>query len=703
MPGFGRYSRHALRVAIVIAAVLPASARAFNTLDGDRTAWQINPTYTVVNGSSDIADGSDEVAIRRSFTTWQNVADADISFREVARGGDITVEFLARWPREYGADAAGVTLTQRDRGVITSAEVSINEQNFDWATDGDPNATDIEGVVTHEVGHGLGLGHSRSRTATMYWSGGDLELRSLDADDERGLVFLYGNGRGRGLLCDQCAADADCANAGRCLELNDGRLACGQPCDRNNRCEAGAACYELRGGGSQCVPNELFCADDGGPGLVAEGDYCWGADQCAQGSTCVPLPGGSAVCARECVSDRGCPAGAICLGAEAGRGVCVPGGDAAFGGACETSFDCASLLCVPLDEVSSVCTEGCSPNANDCPGGVGCVAVQDAGDLEGVCIPPGNVGDGGACGDAAQRCAPGLTCILESVGEDPVCRESCAPFGECPRGRGCTPYSADDWFCLPLTGADVGEACNPEAASCQGGLFCIANGNDGVCVSVCDDNDAEACRGAGCFDIDGNDGNLGICSPGAGEFGAVCESGVDCLSFQCVADGDAGMCSRACSRADACPEGFDCRALRTGETLCFRGEGGGTGGEPGAAGEPGNGGGPGAGGNPGPSAGGEDPGTGGDGPEGAATPPPVGGDASEVPSVGADGGVTGPTGPGAVRDSGGSSGGCAARPGSAPSSAFAVFACAVLGMLSRRRRAADRLIVRASSHHSEEP
>jgi hypothetical protein len=152
---------------VVVAAALPASALAFNTLDGDRTAWQINPTYTLVNGSSDVADGSDEAAIRRSFATWQNVADADISFREVARGGDITVEFLARWPREYGADAAGVTLTQRDRGVITSAEVSINEQNFDWATDGDPNSTDIEGVVTHEVGHGLGLGHSRSRTATM--------------------------------------------------------------------------------------------------------------------------------------------------------------------------------------------------------------------------------------------------------------------------------------------------------------------------------------------------------------------------------------------------------------------------------------------------------------------------------------------------------------------------------------------------------
>jgi hypothetical protein len=393
----------------------------------------------------------------------------------------------------------------------------------------------------------------------------------------------------------------------------------------------------------------------------------------------------------------------------------VPGGDAPFGGACETSFDCASLLCVPLDEVSSVCTEGCTPNSNDCPGGVECVAVQDAGDLQGVCIPPGNVGDGGACGDAAQRCAPGLTCILETAGEDPVCRASCAPFGECPRGRGCTPYSADDWFCLPLVGAGVGEVCDPSAASCQGGLFCIANGDDGVCVTVCDDDDANACAGAGCFDIDGSDGNLGICSPGDGDFGARCETGVECSSFQCVADGDSGMCSRACSRANACPEGFDCRALRTGETLCFRGEGGGAGGEPGAggatgsggepgtAGEPGNGGASGVGGNPGPGAGGEDPGAGGGASAGRSRPPTVGGDTPQVPGVGADGGVAGPTGPGAVRDSGGSSGGCAARPGSAPSSVFAALACAVLGMLGRRRRASDRLIVRASSRHSVEP
>ena len=152
----------------------PLASHAFNTLDGDRTAWPADPSYRITNRSADVRDGSDAVAVRRSFSTWQDVPTADIAFREVARGGDITVSFLAQWPREFGPDAAGVTITQRARGVISSAEVSINEANFDWSTSGDPARTDIEGVVTHEVGHALGLGHSRVRAATMYWSGGDL-------------------------------------------------------------------------------------------------------------------------------------------------------------------------------------------------------------------------------------------------------------------------------------------------------------------------------------------------------------------------------------------------------------------------------------------------------------------------------------------------------------------------------------------------
>lgn len=515
------------RLVVVFAAtLLPSPVFAFATLDGVRTAWPSDPTYQIVNRSRDIADGSDATAIQRSFQTWQNVRTADISFQAVNRGADITVEFLAQWPREFGADAAGVTLTSRRNGVISAAEISFNDQNFDWATDGDPAATDVEGVGTHEIGHAIGLDHSRTRDATMYWSGGDVELRSLHADDERAVTFLYGNWNAQGGVCDQCEADADCANGGLCLLMQDGLAFCGQPCDRNGGCvDPSASCFNLRNGGTQCAPTEGFCSDGGGEGSLAEGAYCWGAIQCEAGTQCVPLPGGPAACMSDCAGDRDCPRGSSCLGAEAGQGVCVPAGDAAFGDACASSFDCASLLCVPLDANLNVCSENCDPARNACPGGVDCLPVDDVPGLTGLCVPGGDVAEGGACGDAARRCGNGLTCIQETADGETICRAACDPFGTCARGRGCTPYNADDWFCLPLDGAAVGAACNPNALDCAGGLLCLPlDAQTGRCIEPCDDSAADACNGHLCFDLDGADGNLGACSPGDGAFGAACES-----------------------------------------------------------------------------------------------------------------------------------------------------------------------------------
>ncbi|MSP73752.1 MAG: hypothetical protein EXR76_16595, partial [Myxococcales bacterium] len=70
------------------------SAPAFVTLDRDDTAWAQNPSYRIVNGSPDLPDDSDSLAIRSSFRAWQDVPLASITFAEVARGGNITVSFL---------------------------------------------------------------------------------------------------------------------------------------------------------------------------------------------------------------------------------------------------------------------------------------------------------------------------------------------------------------------------------------------------------------------------------------------------------------------------------------------------------------------------------------------------------------------------------------------------------------------------------
>jgi hypothetical protein len=57
-----------------------------------------------------------------------------------------------------------------------------------------PGAVDIQGIITHEYGHALGLGHTNIGGSTMFpsVSGGGVSIRSIAADDKAGVQFLYG-------------------------------------------------------------------------------------------------------------------------------------------------------------------------------------------------------------------------------------------------------------------------------------------------------------------------------------------------------------------------------------------------------------------------------------------------------------------------------------------------------------------------------
>jgi hypothetical protein len=48
--------------------------------------------------------------------------------------------------------------------------------------------------MVHEFGHGVGLGHSTSTTATMFkdTASGTVSKRSLEQDDKNGIIAIYG-------------------------------------------------------------------------------------------------------------------------------------------------------------------------------------------------------------------------------------------------------------------------------------------------------------------------------------------------------------------------------------------------------------------------------------------------------------------------------------------------------------------------------
>ncbi len=88
------------------------------------------------------------------------------------------------------------TLVTRDvnTGEIVDADVLVNAARYRFAPpDVGPDAFDLEGVLTHELGHVLGLDHSDVPGATMAaYAGADpAPLATLETDDVFGACSLY--------------------------------------------------------------------------------------------------------------------------------------------------------------------------------------------------------------------------------------------------------------------------------------------------------------------------------------------------------------------------------------------------------------------------------------------------------------------------------------------------------------------------------
>ena len=216
-----------ITLAYLIAVILaPFIAQAFETLDGTKAKWRnSNISYSLDSYSPDVDLAAQRTAIDAAFSAWSDVSNVNLNFNRTSNG-QITVDFDTNWPREWGQEAAGITITNRNRTRITSAEVHFNNQYFEWSTSGTPGVTDIQGVATHEFGHAIGFGHSFYFESTMYWTGGDVQLRTLSPDDVRGVRFLYGNVSRTGQLCDTCLEDADCQTGAYCIGYNSNRANC---------------------------------------------------------------------------------------------------------------------------------------------------------------------------------------------------------------------------------------------------------------------------------------------------------------------------------------------------------------------------------------------------------------------------------------------------------------------------------------------
>lgn len=197
--------------AIVLSCVVAGSLSAYVLLSPRRT-WDTPPTLIVDSrGLSSVTDGD------LGRTRTRNAIVSSSAWNGAGTGTRInaTVGSVSGWAMGDGRpmlnfrDPVGACTgsclaatftgfyTQRSNGTfrITDADIVTNSTGFNWASAGEACSGEIyvEGVMVHETGHVLGLGHSSVSGATMFPTVSNCNNgpATIEADDRAAINDLY--------------------------------------------------------------------------------------------------------------------------------------------------------------------------------------------------------------------------------------------------------------------------------------------------------------------------------------------------------------------------------------------------------------------------------------------------------------------------------------------------------------------------------
>jgi hypothetical protein len=285
-------------VAFLIVLILGAApAGAFETngrhWDEMPVEYWINPTECPV-----LADGSTIIEIVAAATkAWEDVPCADIEFAfmgttdKVWDNDDQNTIYCVEDPEEwkFGVGAAGATLwLPKPEGFTVEVDLALNAADLEWRAGGgdalEQGIMDPQAMITHELGHWLGLAHTTDPFGTMYYGLLPNGIQSTPSgDDKAGVCSLYPND-----VAD-CAADGDCPEDHVCADIQ-GIQVCDEVHDA-----AGAACDK----------DHIDCAGMCWVSLYECQHICYFTDQ---------LQGTDGYCAPVCDPDMGldCPEGYDC-------------------------------------------------------------------------------------------------------------------------------------------------------------------------------------------------------------------------------------------------------------------------------------------------------------------------------------------------------------------------------------------------------
>ncbi len=118
---------------------------------------------------------------------------------ELGRGGAPNANIVMfrddAWP--YAGERFVIARTSitfdPESGAIFDADIEINSFDNDFSIDQAASSNDLQAVLTHEVGHFIGLDHTLFENATMQanYDLSNLGARTLSSDDTAGVCSIY--------------------------------------------------------------------------------------------------------------------------------------------------------------------------------------------------------------------------------------------------------------------------------------------------------------------------------------------------------------------------------------------------------------------------------------------------------------------------------------------------------------------------------
>ena len=161
-------------------------------LAAERPRWVAQPIYVYVPES-----GNMSVLMKQAFMAWQNQSKSLVRFKFVnsPNNANIEVEFVDFVSNCNDANAVGCTEMSTRAGEYYKAYITIGTKEYVRDYSGGKYSrkivtrtkNHIYGVMLHEAGHAIGLGHSDNKGSIMFPYDLD-DMQYLTKDD---MALLY--------------------------------------------------------------------------------------------------------------------------------------------------------------------------------------------------------------------------------------------------------------------------------------------------------------------------------------------------------------------------------------------------------------------------------------------------------------------------------------------------------------------------------